>query len=78
MDSLLCVKVENFIYQCKDLYIYLFNTDDVHRLSLAAAAGKRLVFKTLGDEAVLVLGYSFFWTTHAFTIEHNVHIVYLI
>jgi len=26
---------------CTDLYIYLFNTDEVHRLSLAAAAGKR-------------------------------------
>jgi len=26
---------------CIDLYIYLFNTDDNHRLSLAAAAGKR-------------------------------------
>jgi len=26
---------------CTDLYIYLFNTDDVHGLSLAAAAGKR-------------------------------------
>ena len=26
---------------CIDLYIYLFNTDGNHRLSLAAAAGKR-------------------------------------
>jgi len=41
MDSLLCVKVDTFIYHCTDLYIYLFNTDDVRRLSLAAAAGKR-------------------------------------
>ena len=41
MDSLLCVKVDTFIYHCKDLNIYLFNPDDVYRLSLAAAAGKR-------------------------------------
>jgi len=41
MDSLLCGKVDTFIYHFTDLYIYLFNTDDVHRLSVAAAAGKR-------------------------------------
>ena len=36
------------------------------------------VLQTLGDAAVLVLGYSYFWTTQTFTIEHNVHFVYLI
>jgi len=41
MDSVLCGKVDTFIYHFTDLYIYLFNTDDVHRLSVAAAAGKR-------------------------------------
>jgi len=60
MDSLLCVKVDTFIYYCKDLNIYLFNPDDVHRLSLAAAAGKRYVFQTHGDESVLVRGIPFF------------------
>jgi len=60
MDSLLCVKVDTFIYHCTNLYIYLFNTDDVHRLSLAAAACKRYVLQTLGDEAIPVLGYSVF------------------
>jgi len=78
MDSLSCGKVDTFIYHFTDLYIYLFNTDDVHRLSVAAAAGKRYVLQTLGDEAVLVLGYSYFWTTQTYTIEHNVHFDYLI
>jgi len=55
MDSLLCGKVDTFSYHFTDLYIYLFNTDDVHRLSVAAAAGKRYVLQTLGDEAILVL-----------------------
>jgi len=41
MDSLLCGKVDTLIYHFTDLYIYLLNMDDVHRLSLAAAAGKR-------------------------------------
>jgi len=46
MDSYLCVKVDTFSIIEKedhftDLYIYLFNTDDGNRLSLAAAAGKR-------------------------------------
>jgi len=60
MDCLLCGKVDTFIYHFTDLYMYLFNTDDVHRLSVATSAGKRYVLQTLGDEAVLVLGYSFF------------------
>ena len=42
------------------VHIYIFNTDDVHRLLLAAAACKRYVLQTLGDEAVPVLGYSVF------------------
>ena len=78
MDRFLCGKVITFIYHFTDLFIYLFNTDDVHRLSVAAAAGKRQVLQTRGDEAVLVLGYTYFWTTQTFTIEHNVHCVYLI
>ena len=73
MDSLLCVKVENFIYQCKDLYIYLFNTDDVHRLSLAAV---QVNARSPRPSAMRL-----YWSwiiTQTFTIEHNVHFVYLI